>query len=180
MHARPHDPPAVFAPAPIGRRVQLVTMAVVAISLFILGAIVWVVAREAPDSPSSWICALLHLGMLASVWSLSRIREYRIADGAVVVSRLALKARFPLAGLVSVAPDDQAMHGAWKTIGNDGLGAIAGRFRSQRLGRFRAYLTDPARSVVLRWPDRCVVISPAQTAFFVASARAHLDGKGAG
>jgi hypothetical protein len=56
-------------------------------------------------------------------------------------------------------------------VGNDGLGAISGRFRSKRLGWFRAYVTDGERAVVLRWPDRCVVISPDQPSWFIETVR---------
>ena len=79
--------------------------------------------------------------------------------------------RFPLAGLVSASPDREALRGAWKMRGNDGLGAVAGRFRSKRLGAFRAYLTDAEHAVVLRWPDRCVVISPEQHSWFIETVR---------
>jgi hypothetical protein len=55
--------------------------------------------------------------------------------------------------------------------GDDGLGAVTGRFRSRRLGAFRACLTDAEHAVVLRWPDRCLVISPQQHSFFVEAVR---------
>jgi hypothetical protein len=63
------------------------------------------------------------------------------------------------------------MRHAWKVHGNDGLGAVAGRFRNKRLGAFRAYLTDTEHAVVLRWPDRCLVISPQQDSFFLEAVR---------
>ena len=65
----------------------------------------------------------------------------------------------------------QPMRHAWKLYGNDGLGAYSGRFRSRRLGAFRAYLSDAERAVVLRWPDRCVVISPEQPSYFLEAVR---------
>ena len=68
-------------------------------------------------------------------------------------------------------PDRKALRGARKLVGNDGLGAISGRFRSKHLGPFRAYVTDPDHAVVLRWPDRCLVISPDQHSCFVETLR---------
>ena len=85
--------------------------------------------------------------------------------------------RLPLAGLVAVETDREALRGAWKIFGNDGLGAYAGRFRSRKLGRFRAYVSDPAWAVVLRWPDRCLVVSPAQPGEFTDAVRARLAGR---
>ena len=79
--------------------------------------------------------------------------------------------RFPLAGLVGATVDREAMRGAWKLYGNDGLGAVSGRYRSKRLGPFRAYLTDVEHAVVLRWSAGCVVISPQQHSYFVEAVR---------
>jgi len=55
--------------------------------------------------------------------------------------------------------------------GNNGLGAIVGRFRSKRLGASRVFLTDAEHAVVMRWPDRCLVISPDQHSYFVEAVR---------
>ena len=85
--------------------------------------------------------------------------------------------RLPLAGLVAVETDREALRGAWKIFGNDGLGAYAGRFWSRKLGRFRAYVSDPNCAVLLRWPDRCLVVSPAQPGEFADAVRARLAGR---
>lgn len=68
--------------------------------------------------------------------------------------------RIPLAAIQSAGLDARACEGAMKTLGNDGLFAMHGRFRSKRLGKFQAYVTDPRNSVVLRLPGDIVVVSP--------------------
>ena len=64
------------------------------------------------------------------------------------------------------------MRWAIRIRGNGGLGAIRGRYWSKRLGKFDAFLTGSENAVVLRWPDKVVAVSPADTEFFIYSARA--------
>jgi hypothetical protein len=110
------------------------------------------------------------VGVIPAAFALTffagRIRRYRLVGGELRIEFLFRTLRFPLPGLSGVAADREAMRHAWKVYGNEGLGSISGRFRSKRLGRFRAYLTDAEHAVVLRWPDRCLVVSPQQHAFF--------------
>ena len=46
---------------------------------------------------------------------------------------------------------------------------MTGCFWNRKLGRYRAYVTDPKRAVVLRFDDRVVVVSPDCPAEFVAA-----------
>ena len=56
------------------------------------------------------------------------------------------------------APDSLAK--SWRLAGNGGLFVISGLFTSKRLGRYRAFATDPKRAVVLEFEGRKVVITP--------------------
>jgi hypothetical protein len=47
-----------------------------------------------------------------------------------------------------------------RTCGNGGFYSITGFYWSKPLGAYRAYVTDPRRSVVLRYEKRTVVVSP--------------------
>jgi len=51
------------------------------------------------------------------------------------------------------------------------VGSIRGSFRSKRLGKFYAFVTDTEKAVVLRWPDKAVAVSPMDTEFFIHMAR---------
>lgn len=159
--------------APTGTRIKVVTWVSFGI---VAGFVVFNIAlAQYLPSRKFWPVALAPLtGLLVvgPVWIFSRIKGYRLAAGELVVTRVKRVHRFALAGLESVEQDAQAMKGAWKTIGNDGLGAITGRFRSKRLGKFEGLLTDPARAVVLRWPDRTLVVSPEKPGDFVTEVRA--------
>lgn len=165
-------PDAEFA-APTGTRIKLVTW----VSLGIVAGFVVFNITLAQHLPARkfWpvtLAPLIGLVILAPVWVFSRIKGYRLTDGELVVERVKRANRFALAGLTAVEQDPQTMKGAWKTIGNDGLGAITGSFRSKRLGKFEALLTDATRAVVLRWPDRMLVVSPGRPGDFVAEVRA--------
>ena len=143
--------------------------AVVALTLVGLGVI---------RGPSLWVavlglCATLLVGGI--VVAVSWIQGYRLDHGALVVERLGRPLVWPLAGLVAVEGDRAALRHALRICGNDGVGAISGRFWSRRLGRFRAYVTDADNAVVLRWPHLTLVVSPDRPATFVAAVRRQAD-----
>ncbi len=166
------QPDAVFEPAPLGSRVRLVTAFVFVVMLLALVAVTVAMLRE--RRPAPWPVFLLQpgiLALLAVIWRGARVKQYRLTADELRIDRPFQHLRFPLAGLLSADVDPQALRGAFKVAGNDGLGAVAGRFRSKRLGRFRVYLTDGEHAVVLRWPDCCLVISPQQHSLFVEDVR---------
>ena len=168
MSAAQYVPDAEFAPAPAGARVRLATLLSVVIAFLATTVAIVFLLRDhnPPPRPVFGVIGVIPVAFALSLFA-SRIRRYRLVGGELLVVFRFRTVRFPLAGLVSATPDREAMRRAWKVYGNDGLGAISGRFRSKHLGAFRAYLTDTEHAVVLRWPERCVVISPQQHSFFV-------------
>jgi Bacterial PH domain len=171
MSANQYIPDAEFAPAPAGTRLRLAILLSAVISVLVGIVLVAVVLRD-PSTPRPVVAfgGVAPVMMAIVLWA-SRIRRYRLTGAELLVELRFRTVRFPLAGLVSLAADREAMRRAWKVYGNDGLGAISGRYRSRHLGPFRVYLTDAEHAVVLRWPDRCLVISPEQHSFFIESAR---------
>ena len=102
------------------------------------------------------VVSLLLIGGTA----LFTIRGYRLEGRQLLVDRLLWSTRISLDGLhaAEIAPD--AMRRSIRLCGNGGLFAFAGWFRNRWLGTYRAFATDPARSVVLRFPNRRVVVTP--------------------
>jgi hypothetical protein len=172
MPAAQYIPDAEFAPAPASARVRLATMlSTVAVFLAIIVSVILMVRdRNPPPRPVFGAIGIIPVAFALTLFA-ARIRRYRLVGGELLVEFLFRTARFPLAGLISATADPEAMRHAWKIYGNDGLGSVSGRFRSKRLGAFRAYLTDAERAVVLRWPDRCLVISPDQPTYFIEAVR---------
>ena len=165
-------PDAEFAPAPPGARVRLTTLLSV-VAVVILGAVIAVLVAREPHPPPwpVFLVAGIAPAIVALLCVTARIQCYRVAGKELQIKLPLRLVRFPLVGLQSATPDRESLRGARKIIGNDGLRAISGRFRSKRLGRFHAYVTDPEHAVVLRWADRCLVISPQQPSLFIETAR---------
>jgi Bacterial PH domain len=95
------------------------------------------------------------------------VRGYEIDRTHLRVRRLLWSTELRIAGVKNVWHDPGAMKGSSKTFGNGGLFAVTGFFRNRALGRYRAFVTDPWRAVVLVLTDKTVVISPAQPQKFV-------------
>jgi hypothetical protein len=165
-------PDAEFAPAALGTRVRIMTLVTI-VATVVLGAVVGTGLVTDSRSPR-WLvvktCGILPL-VFAAIWFTARIQRYRLVGMELQIERRFGTARFSLEGLQQALPDREALRGARTIKANAGLRAISGRFRSKRLGRFHAYVTDAEHAVVLRWPDRCVVISPEQHSFFIETVR---------
>ena len=171
IHGR-YVPEAEFAPAALGTRGRITTSIVAATFLIALAVTTVLSLTRRPALPwQVFIACGVALPAYAAVWYGTRVRRYRLTEDELLVERAFRTVRFPLAGLKEATHDRDAMRGAWKIRGNDGVGAISGRFWSKRLGRFNAYLSDQERAVVLRWPDRCVVISPDRHSVFIETVR---------
>jgi hypothetical protein len=167
-----------FAPAPLGGRVRITTWLTVVLVVVIHAAIVsgLLLERHQPPWPV-WPILLVAPALVGAIWYGALVHRYRLLGDELLVERAWQTKRFPLAGLIAAESDCEALRGAWKLWGNDGLGAYAGRFRSKKLGNFRAYVSDPNCAVLLRWPDRCLVVSPAQPGEFTDAVRARVAGR---
>jgi Bacterial PH domain len=99
--------------------------------------------------------------------ALFTIRGYSISADAILVRRLFWNTRLPLAGLQSVESRPNVMRGSIRLFGIGGVFSISGFYRNNVLGTYRAFVTDPKQTVVLKFPKRSVVISPAQPEDFV-------------
>lgn len=163
-----------FQAAPLGRRViwgtlvaGIITLVVPSITLY---ALVSDPHRAAfPSWPSKAFTGFIPFVILVPsfLWQRSRASQLEVQDNVLVVCRK----RFPLAGLVEVTRDPEVLHRARRVWGNGGLGSIRGTYSSKRIGKFQAFLTDTDHAVVLRWPDKVVAVSPADTEFFILMAR---------
>jgi hypothetical protein len=95
------------------------------------------------------------------------ISGYSITPGYILVHRLFWVTRLPLSDLQSAQFEPAAMQRSIRTFGNGGLFSITGFFRNSLLGKYRAFVTDQNLTVVLRFSERTVVISPAEPEEFV-------------
>ena len=151
--------------APWGRALWITSVAVTVICLAISGTSLW---RTGYPSSLGELTGILPLLIILGAAPFA-IRGYQIADGALVVERLFWGTRISLEGLVSATSESRAMHGSIRTFGNGGMYSISGWYWSRSLGAYRAFVTDLNRTVVLRFRNRTVVISPAEPDKFAAA-----------
>ena len=103
-----------------------------------------------------------------------RVCGYTLTSDAILIERGGWSTHLPLAGLRAVEGDAEAMGGSLRLFGNGGLFALTGLFWNRRIGRYRAYATDPSRAVILRYVDRKIVITPHDPQQFIMRARTAL------
>lgn len=121
------------------------------------------------DGSPPWARVLLSLPVaLLPACALFTVRSYRITHDAVLVRRLFWETRLPLAGLRSARHEALALRKSVRVFGNGGFFSFTGWYWSPALRTYRAFVTDPARAVILRFPTRTIVLSPEDPDAFVA------------
>lgn len=150
--------------APWSRGIKIVTWSVVVLVLVVAIILPWKLPRKdvgvAVLIPGA---VLLILGITA----LFCVRGYTIRHRELWIQRSFWQTRLPLKELEGAYTDPKAMHKCIRSCGNGGFMGVTGWFYNKKLGNFRAFITDPARSVVLEFKSRKVVVSPDDPAEFV-------------
>jgi hypothetical protein len=148
--------------APWGRELKVLT---------IIGVLVMGVPIAIQMAKGFWVVSSLLPALLLVIASLC-VRGYELAPGELRVKRLLWSTIWPLDPGVRARASPHAMQGSWRTWGNGGLFAISGHFSGSGLGRYRAFVTDPARTVVIETRKGIVVVSPDRPDEFVAAVTA--------
>lgn len=153
--------------APWGRTVRVRTT----VFLVVIAVLVLSVLLSPVPLPLPFVLAPILVSPLVVAGALAgRVRGYTLAEDAITVHHGLGKTRLPLAGLLSVRGDVDAMRGAIPLTSNGGAFSITGRYWSRKLGWHRAFATDLSRAVVLRYADRTVVITPHDPQQFIMRA----------
>jgi len=143
--------------APWGRSLKLATGFCLAIvfGVFLAGLLF------EPENVAYWKIGMLWIPTSLLVVSyFFSIRAYQILESKLLIHRIGWKSTIDLSELESVQVDPTAMSKSIRLFGNGGLFCFAGIFRNHKFGRYRAFATSPKNSVVLRFPDRTVVVTP--------------------
>jgi len=110
--------------------------------------------------------ALLPVSLLPGcLWYI--VRGYEIKGTDLYIRRLPTSTLIPLAGLGRIWPEPGVCKGSLRIFGNDGLFAFTGLYSNKKLGRYRMFATDFSRAVVLKMPDRTLVVTPADPGAFI-------------
>jgi len=130
-------------------------------SLICLGVAVlmWSQVGNAEVGPyAAWI-ALLPLAVMA-ISALFMIRGYAVTADEILIERPLWSTRLARNRLESAVVDPAVLRGSIRLFGNGGFFSFIGVFQSSKLGRYRAFATDPRRAVVLQTAERTVVVTP--------------------
>lgn len=145
--------------APWGRELTVLTALSTAL---IVGIAAFIWTRGGRITPVALV--LIHSIPLALT-----VRRYELVPGALLIRRLWWNTRWPLEGPVTATVRPDVMARSWRIWGNGGLFAISGHFSNAALGRYRAFVTDYKRTVVLHTPHGIVVVSPDRPDDFVSA-----------
>ena len=117
--------------------------------------------REGASAWVGWLLVALVIGC-----ALFSIRGYTVAPEELLVHRLLWTTRVPLAGLQSARRESLPW---WRgiRIGNGGFFSFTGWRYNPGLGFYRVFATNSPDRVVLRYPNRTVVVSPSPPDDFV-------------
>jgi transcriptional regulator with XRE-family HTH domain len=138
--------------APMGKSVKTITLASCLV-LLVVGFLPW------------WpLTVFLYAVFVACL--LFSVTGYELENGVLVIQRLFWKTRVPLAGGTARALP-RAMKGSLRLFGCGGLFSFTGLFTSRTLGRYRAWVSDSERTVVIETGGRKLVVSPDMPEQFV-------------
>ena len=136
--------------APWGREVKIVTL----LGLGVMVGPFYVIVEQ-----GAIVVGTLLIAINLVIVSLC-VRGYELAPGELRIRRSMWMTRWPLDPSTRAIVRPHAMKGSWRTWGNGGMLAISGHFSGSGLGRYRAFVTDPQRTVVLETKRGIVVVSP--------------------
>jgi hypothetical protein len=161
--------------APWSRGIKIVTWCVI---VLIVGLAI-ILPRTVPRK-DFWVAVLIPGAVLLilGITALFCVRGYTVRHRELWIQRSFWQTRLPLRELEGAYADAKAMHKCLRSCGNGGFTGITGWFYNKKLGNFRAFITDPARSVVLEFKSRKVVVSPDDPAEFVRALGFDPDAKG--
>jgi len=150
---------------------------ITSISCLILLGVVILGLLTGPENNVIWFLAMIVLPIFILIATACfSVRGYVLDGSALYVQRLGWNSKIGLQNLVTAEVDPQAMNRSLRTWGNGGLFSFTGNFRNQKLGPYQAYATDPKRSVVLKFAQRTVIITPDQPENFAQAVITHRDG----
>ena len=106
------------------------------------------------------------LAVLTVVLVSLTVRGYEITPQHLLIRRLFWSTRWPLPPSTKAAVRPGVMARSWRLWGNGGFFAFSGYFSNAELGRYHAFVTDFARTVVLDTQRGPLVVSPDDPAQF--------------
>jgi len=133
------------------------------LSLLVLIVVVAAALIVGPLGNAAWVAVLLVPAVIAVIASgFFTIRRYDLTPDALLVRRLGWTTSIDLRGLERAAADPQAMRDARRTFGKGQFSRFFNTYANRRLGDFQAFGKQEPHAVVLQFPQRTVVVTPAE------------------
>ena len=107
--------------------------------------------------------------LLIAVVSLFAIRGYVLTPNQLIIQRPLWQNRVDLNNIVSAEFDPQAMSNSFRVFGNGGFFSMTGFFWNKKLGFYRAFGTDEKHSVILKFTNKVIVVTPDNPQDFVSA-----------
>jgi len=105
-----------------------------------------------------------------------RVTGYQVDANRITINRLASDVDIPLGKVESIDFDPEAMKRSLKSFGNGGVFGFYGKFWNRKYGRYRAYVTDLNKVVVIRAGGTIYMLSPEQPEKFIDKIKEKLSG----
>lgn len=140
--------------APWGKTLRWMSLLSGLLLLGVAAAVFWSV-KPVAARPAAWLPLLI---LFFTV--LFTIRAYSIEPRELLIRRLLWTTRVSLDGLQSAESLPNAMSRSLRLWGNGGMFSFTGWYRNRALGNYRAFVTDLKNTVVLRFKNKTIVISP--------------------
>ena len=148
----------VFA-APWGKPLRIISL-ISGILLIGMSFLLFFVLNQAPDSNSVAIVAPWIPLLIEATAAVFIVRRYQLSGDTLIIHRLGWSNQYDLSQLVSISHDPAAVKGSIRSFGNGGLLSFSGIFWNKTLGSYRAYATDWSKALVIKLPNRVLVITP--------------------
>jgi len=113
---------------------------------------------KVPSGGPSWLFYGLPFMLLLAYFF--TVRGYEIGGDELRIMRPGWQKIFSLRNLQSVDFVPRAMRYSIRTFGNGGLFSFVGNYRNDLLGPYKAYATHFHKTVVLKFPERTIVVTP--------------------
>jgi hypothetical protein len=99
------------------------------------------------------------------------VRGYSVQAGQVIVHGLVWNKAYPLGDLCDIESQPFATVGSVRTFGIGGFFSFLGYYHNPSLGSYLSFVTDAANTVVLKFENSRIVLSPDDPLAFVEAVR---------
>ena len=145
--------------APWGKPLRIISL-ISGILLIGMSFLLFFVLNRAPDSNAVAIVAPWIPLLIVATAAVFIVRRYQLSGDILIIHRLGWSNQYDLSQLVSISHDPAAVKGSIRNFGNGGLLSFSGIFWNKTLGSYRAYATDWSKTLVIKLPNRVLVITP--------------------